>query len=363
MKREYFLISLFFLITASIFVLFYQIIVPFFVPIAWAAVFAIIFYPMYEKLLARVKRKGLTAAMACIIIVGLIIGPLTYLFVAVVYQAAGAVAKVNELYNSGELNQWLDFDIPMWHAAKEKLSEYYDISQIKFDEIAKDAINKVSGVVVNQTTWIVTNGTKAVFYFGLMIFAMFYFFRDGELIMAKISRLLPLSRSQIKTAFSELRDVIQATMYGGVVIALLQGVLGGLLFVFMGISSPIFWGAVMAFLALIPLVGASIVYIPAAIILMLSGSMVKGIVVMAIGTLIISQVDNVIRPLLISGKTSLHPLLLFFTILGGISLFGLLGLVVGPMIAAAFTILLGVFETRLHPDELDDEDAVAEFDI
>ncbi len=351
MKREYFLISLFFLITATIFALFYQIIVPFFVPISWAAVFAIIFYPLYEKILARTKRKGVTSLIVCLTIIVLIIGPLTYLFVAVVYQAAGAVAKVNELYNSGELNQWLDFDIPIWQTAKDKLSQYYDISQIKFDEIAKDSINKVSGVVVNQTTWIVTNGTKAVFYFGLMVFAMFYFFRDGEKIMTKLRRLLPLSASQIDVAFHELHDVIQATMYGGLVIALLQGILGGILFAILGIPSPVFWGAVMAFLALIPLVGASIVYIPTGLILMLGGSVVSGVVVIAVGTIVISQVDNVVRPLLISGKTSLHPLLLFFTILGGISMFGLLGIVVGPMIAAAFTILLRVFETRLHPDE------------
>jgi len=360
MKREHFLISLFFLITAAILTLFYQIIVPFFVPITWAAVFATIFYPLYEKLLARVKRKGLTAVTMCILIIVLIIGPVTYLFVAVVYQAAGAVTKVNELYNSGELNQWLDFDIPMWQAAREKLSQYYDISQIKFDEIAKDAINKVSGVVLNQTTWLVANATKAVFYFGLMIFAMFYFFRDGEKIIAKIRRLLPLSTSQIETTFRELRDVIQATMYGGLVIALIQGILGGILFVVMGIPSPIFWGAVMAFLALIPIVGASIVYVPTGLILILSGSAVSGIVVIGVGTIVISQVENVVRPLLISGKTSLHPLLLFFTILGGIALFGLLGIVVGPMIAAAFTILLRVFEMRLHPNETTDEETVAE---
>ena len=363
MKSEYFLISLFFLITAAILTLFYQIIIPFFVPITWAAVFTIIFYPLYEKLLARIKRKGLTAVTMCVLIVVLIIGPITYLFIAVVYQAAGAVTKVNELYNSGELNQWLNIDIPMWQAAKDKLSQYYDISQIKFDEIARDAINKVSGVVLNQTTWLVANGTKAVFYFGLMIFAMFYFFRDGEKIIAKIRRLLPLNKAQIETTFSELRDVVQATMYGGLVIALLQGVLGGILFAVMGIPSSVFWGAVMAFLALIPLVGAFIVYVPAGIIMMVSGSMVKGIVIIAIGMIIISQVDNVVRPLLISGKTSLHPLLLFFTILGGISMFGLLGLVVGPMIAAAFTILLRVFEMRLHPDEDENNGELAKTDI
>jgi predicted PurR-regulated permease PerM len=184
-----------------------------------------------------------------------------------------------------------------------------------------------------------------------MLFAMFYFFRDGEKFVGKVKRLMPLTPAQIETAFTQLRDVIQATMYGGVAIALLQGILGGLLFLIMGIPSPVFWGAVMAFLALIPIVGAFIVYVPAGLIMIFTGSVFKGVFIIAFGMLIISQTDNFLRPFLISGKTSLHPLLLFFTILGGISLFGLLGLVVGPMIAAAFTILLRVFEMKLHNEE------------
>ena len=123
------------------------------------------------------------------------------------------------------------------------------------------------------------------------------------------------------------------------------------MFALMGIPSPVFWGAIMAFLALIPLVGAFIVYFPAGVIMILSGATAKGIIILLVGSLVISQTDNFLRPMMISGKTSLHPLLLFFTILGGIALFGLLGLVVGPMVAASFTILLRVFEMQMHPDE------------
>jgi len=350
MKREYFLISLFFLVSAAIFYLFYQIIVPFFVPIAWASVLAILFNPFYERTLRRVKRKWLASVLVCLFIVVLIIGPITYLFVALVNEAADAVAKVNALSKSGELDNLLDFNIPWLESMKARLSEYYDISKINLDEIIRDAINRVSGVMIRQTTWLITNGTRTVFYFGLMLFAMYYFFKDGQHLVNRIKRLMPLTPAQVNSAFAQLRDVIQATMYGGVLIALLQGVLGGLLFLFVGIPSPVFWGAIMAFLSIIPIVGAFIVYIPAGIILILGGSYLKGILVVLVGSLVISQIDNVIRPLLISGKTSLHPLLLFFTIMGGIAVFGLLGVVVGPMIAAGFTILLRIFEMRLHPE-------------
>jgi predicted PurR-regulated permease PerM len=133
-------------------------------------------------------------------------------------------------------------------------------------------------------------------------------------------------------------------------VALIQGILGGILFFSVGIPSPVFWGAIMAFLSIIPVVGAFIVYVPAGVILIIGGSYVKGIVVLGVGAVVISQVDSVLRPLIIAGKASMHPLLLFFAIMGGIALFGLLGVVLGPMIAAIFLTLLKIFEFKLHPE-------------
>jgi predicted PurR-regulated permease PerM len=350
MKREYFLVSLFFLITAIIFYLFFIIMVPFLVPLCWAAVLVVVFYPLQMRFATRIRNRSVLALLMCAIMVALILGPLAYLFVAVVNQAVGAVARINEAYESGQLNQLLALDFPLAQAVKAKLAEHYDVTQTNLDQIVRDAIGKVSGVLLDQTTWLISNATKAVFYFGLMVFAMFYFFREGELIVPKVRRLLPLNPDQVETALVQLRDVIQATMYGGVAVALMQGLLGGVLFAIVGIPSPVFWGAVMAFLSLLPFVGAFIVYVPAGIVLMLTGSVVQGIIVIAVGIGIISQIDNFVRPLLISGRTSMHPLLLFFAILGGIALFGLLGLVVGPMVAACFVILLKIFEMRLHQE-------------
>jgi len=350
MKREYVLVALFFTIAATFLYLSYRIIIPFFAPICWAAVFVILFFPLYEKLLTRVKVRGLAALIVCVVIVVLIIGPITYLFFALVNEAADAVVKVNAMYKSGQLDKLLTIDLPWIDSMKEKLSQYYDLSKIDLDEIVKDAINKVSGLVVSQTTWLIANGTKAAFYFILMVFTIYYFFKEGEAMVFRLKRLTPLPTEQVSVTFAQLRDVIQATMYGGVVVALIQGLLGGILFLIVGIHSPVFWGAIMAFLSIIPFVGAFIVYVPAGIILVVGGSYVKGVIVILIGSLIISQVDNVIRPYLISGKTAMHPLLLFFCIMGGIALFGLLGIVLGPMICAIFMTLLKVFELSLHPE-------------
>jgi predicted PurR-regulated permease PerM len=170
-------------------------------------------------------------------------------------------------------------------------------------------------------------------------------------VVAKVRRLIPLPPEQTDTAFHRLRDVIYATMYSGVLIAFLQGALGGLLFYLFGIPSALFWGAIMAFLSILPFLGPFIVYIPAGLILILGGSYVKGGAIIIIGTLVVSSVDNVLRPYLMAGKTAMHPLVLFFAIAGGVAIFGLLGIVVGPLVAAAFQTLLEVLEQRVGQDE------------
>jgi len=351
MKREYILVVLFFAITAALVYLFYRIIIPFFVPICWAGVLAILFYPLYAKLRTRMKKKGLASLIVCIVIIVGIIAPVTYLFVALVGEAVEAVGIVNEMYKDGKLEELFTLDVPFVNTMKQKLNAYFDISKINLDEIVRDAINKVSGVVVSQTTWLVANATKAIFFFALSMFALYYFFKDGDRIIGRIKRLIPLPEETVSKTFTQLHDVILATMYGGLVVALVQGTLGGILFAIMGISSPVFWGAIMAFLSIIPIVGAFLVYVPAGIILILGGSYIKGMIVILIGIIVISQIDNVIRPYLISGRTAIHPLLLFFAIMGGIALFGLLGLILGPIIAALFTTLLKIFELILHPEE------------
>lgn len=350
MKSEYILITLFFLIAAIFFYLFYALIIPFFAPICWAAVFVIIFFPLYEKLLGKLRSKGLTSLIMCIIIIILIIGPVAYLFGSLVGEATTAVTKVNEMIKTGEIDKYLTFNLPWLDSIKEKLKDYYDFSEMKTEQIIKNAIENVSTAILNQTRWLISNITRMVFYFALMVFTMYYFFKDGEVIVHKIRRLMPLTPNQVSVTFHKLREVIQATMYGGVVVALIQGLIGGILFAVVGIPSAVFWGAIMAFLSIIPFIGAFVIYIPAGLILIIGGSYFKGIFVIAVGTVVISQIDNVIRPFLISGKTQMHPLLLFFAILGGIYLFGLLGIVLGPLIAAVFITLITIFEFKLHPE-------------
>jgi predicted PurR-regulated permease PerM len=349
-KREYVLSALFFLIVAVFFYLFYRLMVPFFTPIAWAAILVIVFRPLYSWLRRKIKSPNLASLIACAIIFLIIIGPTMYLLASLVNEAADAVQHINTAYQSGELKGLLSLDIPFVNVIKDKLKSYPQLADVDFESIIKDAITTITKAIGSQATTVIANITKNLFYFFLMLFTMFFFFRDGDTLIAFMKRLTPLKSDQVTLVYSHLRQVIEGMMYGGVVIALIQGVLGGVLFAIMGIPSAVLWGSLMALLAFIPILGPFLVYIPAGVILILGGSYIKGILLILIGTVVISQIDNFLRPLLFSGKTQTHTLMLFFSIMGGIAMFSLLGIVLGPFIAAVFLSLLKSFELQLHPE-------------
>nr|MBN2276522.1 AI-2E family transporter [candidate division Zixibacteria bacterium] len=350
MKREYITTTLFFLIVGVFFYLFYRLMIPFFTPIAWAGILVIVFYPLYAWLHKKVKRAWLASLISCILVFIIIIGPAIYLMASIVNEAATAVQKINTAYKSGALKELMSVNLPFVDLIKNKLVGYPQLAEIDFESIVKDAVASVTRTIGTHATAAVANISLTLFYFFLMIFSMYYFFRDGERIIGFMKRITPLESNQIGLMYAHLRHVIEGMMYGGVVMALIQGFLGGLLFAIVGISSPVLWGSVMAFLAFVPIVGPFLVYIPAGIILILGGSPVKGIIVIAIGLLVVSQLDNFVRPHLFSGKTQTHTLMLFFSIMGGVALFGLLGIVMGPFIAAVFLAILKMFELQLHPE-------------
>jgi predicted PurR-regulated permease PerM len=146
--------------------------------------------------------------------------------------------------------------------------------------------------------------------------------------------------------------MIYATIYGGVLIAMIQGVLGGLSFWILGLPSPIFWGTAMGLLSFIPIGGTALIWAPAAIILVIGGAVLKGIVLVGIGVFVISMVDNLLRPFFISTRTNIHPLLLFFSVLGGVQAFGLIGLFAGPLIATLFLTLVEIYIQGIEPEKM-----------
>lgn len=357
LKKEHILLTILFGLVLLALFLFYRILAPFLVPLCWAAIFVVIFYPLYQKADTYIKSPNLRSFLFTVLVVFLIIAPAVYLGVALAQEAMSMFDFSKEWVNQGKIDALLDIKTsPFYVLLQDKLSPYVDLSQIDLKVIIEKGLQSVSRTALTQTTRVLTNAGIVIFDFSLMVFFMFYFFRDGEKLFNQIMEAVPADSDKSWKTLKHLRRVIESTMYGGVVVSLLQGFIGGLLFLIMGLPSPVFWGAFMAFLAFIPIVGPSLIYIPAGLILILTGSSIKGILLIVIGTIIVSQIDNLLRPMLVSGKTGMHTMLLFISILGGIYVFGLLGIVLGPFIAAVFVTIFDVFRLRLtengepHPD-------------
>jgi predicted PurR-regulated permease PerM len=244
----------------------------------------------------------------------------------------------------------------MYTLIQNRLSPYVDLSQLDLKVIIENSLKTVSKIALSQTTQILANTGRTLFQFGLMLFFTFFLFRDGQILFGQIKSVIPMTEKQADETVDHLKNVIQGTMYGGVVVALIQGLLGGILFLIMGLPSPVFWGTFMAFLAFIPILGPFLIYIPAGIILMATGSMVKGILLIVIGVGAVSQIDNFLRPYLVSGQTGMHTMLLFVSIMGGVAMFGLLGIVLGPFIAAVFVSMFDIFRLKLTENNKGESD-------
>jgi predicted PurR-regulated permease PerM len=331
------------LILALLLALFYlcgKMLLPFLTPIVWAGALALMFRKLYLRLLKSWKGKSTLAALVVtLIILVVLIGPIAYLASALVDEAADAVARVNQMYESGELQKYLTLDLPLVDKLKEKLSAYYDFSKVDVNEIVRNSVDKFGKFVIDQAGEIISNGTKAAFYFIIMLVAIYYFLKDGDKLVDWLRRATPLPKARVDATFKQLGEVVSSTITSGLLVAFLQGFLGGILFASVGLPSPVFWGAVMAFLSLLPVIGAFLIYIPAGIGLILSDSATRGVIVLVVGLGVISQLDNFLRPKLMADKTALHPLLLFFAIMGGIAAFGFTGMILGPMVVAAFVAL------------------------
>lgn len=187
--------------------------------------------------------------------------------------------------------------------------------------------------------------------FFIMIFSMFFFFRDGERFVDELKKLVPLNPRYEDMVLAKLKEVTYATFYGVFATGISQGLCAAVIFYFLGIQNPILWGTATAVFSLIPVVGTAAVWVPMAVYLMISGAVVKGVVLLVLGGTVIGLVDNIVRPLIIEGKSAgMHLLLVFFSLLGGLMLFGPAGLIIGPLIAATLVTFLEIYKIEYEEE-------------
>jgi predicted PurR-regulated permease PerM len=181
------------------------------------------------------------------------------------------------------------------------------------------------------------------------LFALFFFLRDADTIMRELRRVLPFEELRRERMIRQTGDLVSASIASGLLIASLQGLAGGVVFALLGLGAPVFWGVMMGFLALLPFVGTWVVWVPAAVWLMVTGQVLKGVILAVLGATLVGSIDNFLRPAILSGRTQMNGLLMFISLLGGVSVFGLLGIVLGPLITA---IVAGLFQAYATPGEL-----------
>lgn len=324
--------------------LLYLIMVPFWVPIFWAIVLSILFYPLYQWIRAIMHMGDWAASiLTCIIITLFITIPASLLGAALVnevldiYEWAEEYAKKSAILMQDSPSVLLAY-------IKDALDKYIDISILDIRNIMLKSIREASSFLVQNLTGMITNFTGFIINIILSLFAMFYLFKDGDKLIESVKGFLPLDEDDKKTIFMKNHEVIYATLYGGVLVAVVQGCLGGLVFWALGLPSPVFWGTIMAVFSFIPMLGPPIIWIPAAIYLFIKVSFIKGIILVILGIFAIGLVDNILRLLIVSGKTKMHPLLLFFSILGALKVLGFIGIIAGPIILSLSLVALDIYK-------------------
>jgi predicted PurR-regulated permease PerM len=313
---------------------------PFLNVLAWAAVLVILFYPAHRRLVERTGRPATSAIVSCVLVILVILIPLTLITLALVREFSGAAQNLQ-----GFASSLLDPNSPTTGRLLGWISPYVDIEQLRNPEAIRGHIESVSGSLAQSTVGLVGGALGAVVQIFFIIFTMYYLFRDGEGIVRGLPEVLPLEAEQSEEIFARTKEVIGASVYGVLVIAAIQGALGGLAFWALGLPSPLVWGVVMTFMSLIPMAGSFVVWVPAAIYLAATGQWWKAGLLVFWGAVVIGSIDNFLRPKLVGERTKLHELFIFFSVLGGLQVFGVLGLVLGPVVLA---ITLALFDVVRH---------------
>jgi predicted PurR-regulated permease PerM len=325
---------------------------PFLVPLAWSAVLAIFFYPLHERL-AR-KLKPTQAAMASTLgVTLLLIVPSVVLLIYTGRESIDVIAKVQRVisvHGQGPDQDWVE-RAQFWLAAHLPASW----QSLDFSAQLREGAEKATTYLAAKIGSLVRNIASFFVDLFILIFALFFMFRDGTEVVRGVRHFLPFDEDIQRDMMNESKELIFASVAVGLLIAAIQGLLGGVSFAVVGIGTPIFWGVLIAFFSLVPVVGSALIWGPAALWLGFSGHWGKALIVVAICGGVSTIADNIVRPLLLRNRTQLNELLLFIGVLGGLEVFGLLGLVAGPTIVAA---AMAVFRVYMdHRDELEAQSA------
>ena len=338
LQRKFFLLLLF-LVTVA----FAAVLSPFYGAVFWATVLALLFAPLQRRLLRRMpKHYNMAALCSLSLILVAVILPVTLIAVSLANEATAVYGRIRSReLNFGNYLQQIIGALPQW--VRDQLDRLGLLDLAGVQERLSEGASQIGQYLAPQAINIGQNTLHFLVAFGIMLYLLFFLLRDGPALAARIRRAIPLAEDQKRHLFGKFATVIKATMKGNIAVAATQGALGGLILGALGIQGAILWGVVMAFLSLLPAVGAGLIWGPVAIYFLATGAVWKGVVLIAFGILVIGVVDNVLRPILVGKDTKLPDYVVLISTLGGLSIFGLNGFVIGPLIAALFVAAWDLF--------------------
>lgn len=312
---------------------------PFAYPIFWAAVIAGIFGPMYKGLNRRLRHPNLSTAIMLFVVLFVIILPLAAITSVLLAQA---IDMYSALKDTADIQQKAQGIIDLL-----KVNPYFqklDLDEKALTEKFYDVSGGISKYIVGYLTDLTQNTLLLIINFVVMLYCLFFFIRDGDKLLRSSFYIFELKDEIGNRIYKRFTSTSLAIIKGTLIVGVIQGTTGGILFWAVGINSAIVWGVIMILAAAIPGIGCAIIWAPAALILIATGHIWEGVVIIAVGSLVISSIDNILRPLLVGKDTHMHPLLIFLSTLGGIAVFGVSGFVIGPIITALMSTLWEIYE-------------------
>jgi len=328
---------------------------PFITAILTSLIVAYIFYPLYKFVNKKIKNKNLASFIVTTLVILLIVIPSFFILNAVsrealfLYSASKDKIFTGEFFSGECSGGATSFSCKITNFMKGILSN--PEMQNYLSTTLKGATNFI---VMRIRDFLLSIPSKLLNFF-VMIFVTFFFFRDGEEFIKKVEGLLPLKKGHKKQVFAKFNDVAFAVIYGSIVIAIIQGILGGIGFFAVGIKNPLIWAFIMMIFAVVPFVGTAVIWLPAALILIFIGYMesntltiVKGIALLLYGMFVISLVDNLLKPKIIGDRAKVHPVFILLGVIGGLQFFGFIGFVVGPVILALLVAFIKIFEEEKY---------------
>ncbi len=317
---KYFFIGLVLVLSYLTFI----IVKPFLAYLAMGIILTYLMYPIFETVNSKITNDALASGVMIVIILLVLIIPSFFITKTLVSQASGAIGMVQ----GGVVDNVSDF------------LAGFGIPEEQVNEIARDLINRLSNFVVDSASGIISSLPQLVLGLFILFFVIYYGFKDGKELYKTIEDHIPLKPKHRDKLMKDIHKVSHAVLYGQVLTAIVQGAVGGIGFLIFGLPNPVFWGFIMIIVSFLPVIGTPLIWVPAGLIEIAQANYVAGIGILIYGVVLIMNIDNVLKPKLISEKAQIHPVVIIVGVLGGLSVFGFSGIILGPLILGLLITML-----------------------